>query len=157
MHMSVYVIMSPWNNTLLERDGHTMYSRLTPICNVFFIQRGHRRSLPMLRKENDGGHRIKGALYIGIKRLWHNGVFVNGCFSSSATQKAKTEEMSFWQNYSHWLHRTLSFWIFAKQVTNFLKWHLRSRFLKLKKKIYQQLVKIMKSIWRHFYFNVTIY
>ena len=42
----------------------------------FFIQRGHRRSLPILRKkffligeESDGGHRIKRALYIGIKRL----------------------------------------------------------------------------------------
>ena len=40
-----------------------------------FIQRGHRRSLLMLRKmyfliweENDGGHWIKWALYIGIKR-----------------------------------------------------------------------------------------
>ena len=45
----------------------------------FFIQRGHRRSLPILRKnffliweESDGGHRIKRALYIGIKRLWHS-------------------------------------------------------------------------------------
>ena len=35
----------------------------------FFNQRGHRRSLPILRKESDGGHRIKRALCIGIKRL----------------------------------------------------------------------------------------
>ena len=37
-----------------------------------FIQRGHRRSHPILRigEESDGGHRIKRALYIGIKRLW---------------------------------------------------------------------------------------
>ena len=47
------------------------HSRLIPICNAFFIQRGHRRSLPILRigEESDGGHRIKRALYIGIKRL----------------------------------------------------------------------------------------
>ena len=35
-----------------------------------FIQRGHRRSLPMIGEENDGGHRIKLTLHIGIKRLW---------------------------------------------------------------------------------------
>ena len=34
-----------------------------------FIQRGHRRSL-LIGEESDGGHRIKRALYIGIKRLW---------------------------------------------------------------------------------------
>ena len=56
------------------RNGH---KRLLPICDAFFIQRGHRRSLPILRKkffligeESDDGHRIKRALYIGIKRLW---------------------------------------------------------------------------------------
>ena len=54
------------------------YSRLLPICDAFFIQRG-RRSLPILRKkfflidESDDGHRIKRALYIGIKRLWQRG------------------------------------------------------------------------------------
>ena len=47
------------------------HSRLIPICNAFFIQRGHRRSLLFLiGEESDGGHRIKRALYIGIKRLW---------------------------------------------------------------------------------------
>ena len=45
-----------------------IHSRLIPICNAFFIQRGHRRSLP-IGEESDGGHRIKRALYIGIKRL----------------------------------------------------------------------------------------
>ena len=46
------------------------HSRLLPICDAFFIQRGHRRSLPILiGEESDGGHRIKRALYIGIKRL----------------------------------------------------------------------------------------
>ena len=50
------------------------HSRLLPICDALFIQSGHRRSLPILRKnffliESDGGHRIKRALYIGIKRL----------------------------------------------------------------------------------------
>ena len=35
---------------------------------LFFIQRGHRRSLPR-KEESDGGHRIKRALYIGIKWL----------------------------------------------------------------------------------------
>ena len=34
------------------------HSRLIPICNAFFIQRGHRRSLPILRKlSNRGGER----------------------------------------------------------------------------------------------------
>ena len=33
-----------------------------------FIQGGHRRPLP-IREKNDGGHIIKRALYIGIKRL----------------------------------------------------------------------------------------
>ena len=50
------------------------HSRSLPICDAFFIQRGHRRSLPILRKEeSDDGHRIKRALYIGIKRLWAPG------------------------------------------------------------------------------------
>ena len=56
------------------------HSRLLPICNAFCIQRGHRRSLPILRKkfflireQSDGGHRIKRALYIGIKRLNRGG------------------------------------------------------------------------------------
>ena len=46
------------------------HSRLIPICNAFFIQRGHRRSLPIIGEESDDGRRIKRALYIGIKRLW---------------------------------------------------------------------------------------
>ena len=44
----------------------------TDMQRLFFIQRGHCRSLPILiGVEGDGGHiMIKRALYIGIKRLW---------------------------------------------------------------------------------------
>ena len=40
--------------------------------SAFFIQRGHRHSLPISYRGGggDGGHRIKRALYIGMKRLW---------------------------------------------------------------------------------------
>ena len=56
---------------VVNRCGLLSHSRLIPICNAFFIQRGHRRSLPIfpIGEESDGGHRIKRALYIGIKRL----------------------------------------------------------------------------------------
>ena len=59
------------------------HSRLLPICDAFFIQRGHRRSLPIIGEGSDDGHRIKRALYIGIKRLWFEAVCPN--FSSSMT------------------------------------------------------------------------
>ena len=52
------------------QQGVFAHSRLLPICDAFFIQRGHRRSLPFLiGEESDDGNRIKRALYIGIKRL----------------------------------------------------------------------------------------
>ena len=67
-----WVISGPGTGSSSYRTTVAWYRYATP----FFIQRGHRRSLPILRKklfligeEGDGGHRIKRALYIGIKRL----------------------------------------------------------------------------------------
>ena len=37
-------------NIVLSRVHVLPHSRLLPICDAFFIQRGHRRSLPILRK-----------------------------------------------------------------------------------------------------------
>ena len=67
--------IGPGNGVLPDSTKllHVDHSRLLPISDAFFIQRGHRRSLPILRKgrrASDDGHRIKRALYIGIKRLW---------------------------------------------------------------------------------------
>ena len=65
--------MAPVTSEHLKGQG-SMQSRLLPMCDAFFIQRGHRRSLPILiGEESDDGHRIKRALYIGIKRLWFHG------------------------------------------------------------------------------------
>ena len=96
------------------------HSRLLPICDAFFIQRGHRRSLP-IGEESDDGHRIKRALYIGIKRLWSTTPHISGQLGTKKNRvKYCYVDLSSW--YGFWfaiicIDLNVNFWFFYRNPT----------------------------------------